>query len=188
MKTMMRLLFVVLMCLLQAALSQDDACTTESATLNLNEDISSAVSALQTEASGVLQSFTDYCRVFPPSCVANLADLDSHAELTVVCIDQGGQIVARDVGLKCTGKISGIPIPGGFTVETQNFPACVGASCDPNALPSAVEGVFGSVLDGAGAEIENALGDGANCTQTGISGGWSLGMSTTLAILGAVSA
>lgn len=175
------LLFIIVLLCLQQTLSQDE-CSQESAILNTNAGVAEATSNLQSEASGVLQRFTEFCSIIRRSCSANLATLDSAKDLNNTCVAQGGKLVERDVGLKCTGSISGIPIPGGFSVVTENFPACVGKSCDGDALPENVEAVFGTVLDGAEKEIESALGDGVNCTQA--SGAWSLGMTSTLAAFG----
>jgi hypothetical protein len=184
---MTRFVFIAVLCLLQPqhALSQEDdgSCTAESAVLNTNSDVSAAVSGLQSEATEVLQNFSDFCSIFKRSCSADLSTLDSATELQTACTAQGGKIVERDVGLKCTGSLLGIPIPGGFTVETKHFPACVGASCDGTMLPAEVEAVFGSVLDRAEKEIENALGNGVDCIQPTPSGAWSRSSSSCLLLL-----
>jgi hypothetical protein len=206
-KTMMRLqvLFAVLLvCLLKAGLvlSQEEAssgaCAQESAILNANSNVSAAVDNLKTETNGVLQSFADFCSVLSLSCSADIGSLDSAKELNATCTAEGGQIIERDVGLECTGTLLlGIPIPGGFTVETTNVPVCVGMSCDSDGanatLPPAVESLFRTVLEGAETQISMALGDGVNCTSVNDSSGasvfsWSLGVTTTLAVLGAMVA
>ena len=79
---------------------------------------------------------------------------------------EGGQIVYQDARLKCEGSYQNVPIPGGFSVAAEKFPACLGPSCDPNALPSEVSAVFSSVTDIAKTEIEKFLGDGITCATS----------------------
>lgn len=169
-----------LMCVLpRAAHSQD--CVAESAALNANADITAANSAFQSEATDALQDFTSFCSIIRRSCVKDLSEINSTPQLREACTSNNGQVVTRDVRLDCTGSISGIPILGGFSVGATQFPACVGASCDPDSLPDSVETVISTVTEEARSQIESALGDDAECTV--FSSGWATHISAPLLLL-----
>jgi hypothetical protein len=159
----MRIVLCLLIALLQVSHAQNStACVTESLVLNQNSEISAAVTAFQTEATSSLQDFVKNCNLFERSCGKDLSTLSSAQNLTASCKALGGQIVDRDVHLKCVGSVNSVPVPG-FSVKADNFPACLGASCDPNNLPTEVTDVFTTVTDTATQEIQSALGGSISC-------------------------
>lgn len=158
-----KILFLFTLLLASNAQNSSDTCSIESALLNQNSEISDATSAFQTEAVGSLQDFMKNCNLFQRRCAKDLSTLPTAVNLTDACVAEGGQIVYEDVRLKCDGSVNNVPIPGGFFVAADKFPACLGASCDPNNLPSEVTSVFSSVADQAKTEIQNALGDSIKC-------------------------
>jgi hypothetical protein len=160
----MNLILFLLISVLQVAQSQDTStCAAESAVINTDSTMIAAVSAFTEEATASLQNIQDICNIFQRSCSKDLGTMQSSTDLKVACGALGGQIVEKDARLKCTGSISNVPIPGGFTAAVANFPACVGVSCDPDNLPDEVGAVFGTVLDNAEQEIEDALGESVTC-------------------------
>jgi hypothetical protein len=142
------------------------SCVTESASLNTNSEISLAVGAFQVEAISSMQDFISACNLFSRRCYKNLTTLSSAEELSSVCVSQGGQVVAQDIRLKCEGSYQGVPIPGGFSIVADDFPACLGKSCDPENLPDDVTSVYSTVSDQAKTEITNVLGDGITCQDS----------------------
>ena len=163
----MRIVFCLWMGLLQASNAQNSTtCAAESLVLFQNSEISAGVTAFQTEATSSLQDFVKNCNLFERSCGKDLSTLSSAQDLMATCKSLGGQIVERDVRLKCVGSVNNVPVPG-FSVKADNFPACLGASCDPNNLPAEVTAVFTTVSDTASQEIQNALGSSISCQASG---------------------
>jgi hypothetical protein len=113
-----------------------------------------------------MQDFISNCNLFSRRCYKNLTTLSSAGELSSVCKAQGGQVVVQDVRLKCEGNYQGVPIPGGFSIVADDFPACLGSSCDPENLPTDVTSAFTTVSDQAKTEITNALGEGITCKDS----------------------
>jgi hypothetical protein len=151
----------------QNATDSSLSCVTESASLNTNSEVSLAVGAFQVEAISSMQDFVSTCNIFSRRCYKNLTTLSSAEELSSVCVAQGGQVVVQDVRLKCEGNYQGVPVPGGFSIVADDFPTCLGTSCDPQNLPTDVTSVFTTVTDQAKTEITNALGDGITCQDSG---------------------
>jgi hypothetical protein len=159
----MRIVLCLLIGLLQVSQAQNSTtCVAESAALFQNSEISAGVAAFQTEATSSLQDFVKNCNLFERSCGKDLSTLSSAQDLIATCESLGGQIVERDVRLKCVGSVNSVPIPG-FSVKADKFPACLGASCDPNNLPTEVTNVFTTVTDTASQEIQKALGESISC-------------------------
>jgi hypothetical protein len=134
--------------------------------------------------TAVQDDFFQFCSVFQRSCTVDLNDY-SEAVLSA-CTEAQGQVATQsgEQGLECTGKVVGVPIPGGVQVSFVNLPACVGPSCDPNNLPNVVDETVQQVLSQEVAPIvEQGLQDG-NCTAA-LSGG--TGTGSTLAVAAAVS-
>jgi hypothetical protein len=165
------LLLVLLLSLLpEQSFSQEDEeytidvlCTAESAALNSDPDVAAAVEAFRAGALAELPGITDFCNVLRRSCTVDLSDYST--EYRTACEDAGGQIATRDTKLDCTGKIAGVPIPGGFDVYINKFPACVGSSCETDGLSVAVDGVIEASVTAAEEEvkqgIESAIEDGS---------------------------
>jgi hypothetical protein len=179
----LKILFLFTLLLLSNAQNSTDTCSIESALLNRNSEISDAVAAFQTEAVGSLQDFMKNCNLFQRRCAKDLSTLPSAVNLTEACVAEGGQVVYQDARLKCEGSVENVPIPGGFFVAADKFPACLGPSCDPNNLPSEVSAVFSSVTDVAKAEIEKALGESITCEA---SAGMKIAISTVSLVLNTV--
>jgi hypothetical protein len=154
-------------------------CVTESASLNTNSEVSSAVGAFQDEALSSMQDFVSTCNVLSHKCYKNLTTLSSAEELISVCVAQGGKVVNQDVRLKCEGSVDGVQIPGGFSIVADDFPTCVGTSCDPENLPTEVTSVSTVLSLQAKKEITIALGDEITCKD---SAGFQNLFSTTLLV------
>ncbi|KAI2498278.1 hypothetical protein MHU86_16205 [Fragilaria crotonensis] len=178
-----KILFLFTLLLASNAQNSTDTCTIESALLNKNSEISELTSAFQTEAVDSLKDYMKNCNLFQRRCAKDLSTLPSAVNLTDACVAEGGQIVYEDVRLKCEGSVQNVPIPGGFSVAADKFPACLGPSCDPNNLPTAVTEVFSVVTNTAKTEIEKALGDSITCQE---SAGLRIAISTVSLVLNTV--
>jgi hypothetical protein len=137
------------------------ACITESGVLNTNANISSATQDLLTTAKDdILADFTQFCRIISLTCTADIADYSG--DLRAACEAENGQLAQRNYELACkTDTASPIEIPG--TVELRNLPACVGATCDVNNLPSSLTQVLDDLVVTLNEEVDAALGDKVAC-------------------------
>jgi hypothetical protein len=113
-----------------------------------------------------MQDFVSTCNVLSHKCYKNLTTLSSAGELSSVCVTHGGQVAYQDVRLKCEGKVEGVQIPGGFSIVADDFPICVGSSCNPENLPDDVTSVYSTVSDQAKKEITISLGDDIQCQDS----------------------
>ena len=166
----------------------DEECSTETSTINSDAALQQALVDLKTNISTALESdFYQFCSILEGGCTVNLTSYYPPS-LTSDCSNLGGQLAKQRASLKCTGKVLGIPIPGGVKFEFVDIPACVGQSCDLSGggVPTIVEDALDQVLDEVGQIVETGLDDG-NCTAAiGSSASerrWSIIVSVTCTVL-----
>lgn len=143
------------------ASSPEAICEAETVVLNTNSELSAATTELLTTTKdAILADFTSFCRVIGLQCTVNIADYSKF--LRELCVAQNGQLVETTYTLTCeTDTVSPIEIPG--TVNLQNIPACLGASCQADALPPSIVQVQDDVVVQINTEVDAALGDRINC-------------------------
>jgi len=147
-----------------AAAYDEEACNSETTSLNTDPVVQAAVVDLKdTIFAAVQDDFFQFCSVFQRKCTVNLNDYSTALQSN--CTAAGGQIATSSARLDCTGKVMGVPIPGGVGVEFANIPACVGRSCDTSRLPAVVVDSLDQILLQVETEVENGLEDG-NCTTS----------------------
>lgn len=156
MKNLATLLTILSIILCPAASEEDATCIAESAALVTSAAVSGPYAALRTAIeTDVTEDFMQFCSVIKRTCTLDVADYSQALE--AACVAEGGQIVSKEAYLDCTGKLMNIPIPGGIDVDIFNIPGCVGASCDPQNLPAAIEAVFDTAVEEVAKEVETAV-------------------------------
>mmetsp|Transcript_7988 Transcript_7988/g.15246 ORF Transcript_7988/g.15246 Transcript_7988/m.15246 type:complete len:207 (+) Transcript_7988:78-698(+) len=166
-------LALTLLLVLTTAVRADETinvCATETAALQTDSAVQGALNDMRESISTAVQEdFFQFCSILQRSCTVDLSDYAD--TLPTACEEAGGQIANQTapIGLDCTGKVLGVPIPGGVEVRFENLPTCVGPNCDPDNLPSLVEDTVQQLLtQEVQPVIEDNLQDG-NCTALGSS-------------------
>jgi hypothetical protein len=139
----------------------DDLCVAETGALNTNSELSAATTTLLTTTKeSILADFTNFCKLIGRECAIDISDYST--EFRDLCVANQGQFYEQTYALACTtDTVSPFEIPG--TVKLQNLPACLGASCDPDILPAAIEDVQQQLVTEINTDVDSALGDSVAC-------------------------
>ncbi len=141
-------------------------CTTETSALNadtlIQTEYSNIGSAIETDAT---DDFLGFCNLVELSCEIDANNYSSN--LTSACTAAGGQVTTKALSFACSGTLGEITVPEGLKISVSNWPLCIGASCDPNALPQEIEAQFAATANEIVNQIESGLGGGVTCDLLG---------------------
>jgi hypothetical protein len=164
----------LVLCAAPSSLAQLDEATCVSQFTTLNADstivaeyanIGSAIEA------NVTDNFLGFCNLLELSCAINGDDYS--ADFNAACEAAGGQVTTKSLSLSCTGSLGTIQVPDGFAIDVENWPVCVGAACDPKALPQEIEQAIDASVNDVISQIEAGLNDAVMCET--LSGGGDTG-------------
>jgi hypothetical protein len=164
----------LVLCAAPSSLAQLDEATCVSQFTTLNADstivaeyanIGSAIEA------NVTDNFLGFCNLLELSCAINVDDYS--ADFNAACEAAGGQVTTKSLSFSCTGDLETIQLPDGFAIDVENWPICIGAACDPNALPQEIEQAIDATVNEVISQIEAGLNDAVMCET--LSGGGDTG-------------
>lgn len=140
----------------------NSACLSETATVTYDPAFGAAVQDMITAVreDGEVNIY-QFCNVLAASCAVQ-AD-DYYADVVTACQNAGGIIVKEDRAFACSGMVGTIPIPEGLIMAIENYPLCVGVSCDPDALPAQIEEAIDDSVDIGSDDVEASLGGNVEC-------------------------
>jgi hypothetical protein len=160
-------------------LAQDSAaCVTETESLmDNNLAVESAYDALEDSLEAAISANPEtYCSILNKKCSINVGDFSSSLKTT--CEAEAGQFVEKDVTATCGGILSSVSTSG-FTIVAEAAPLCAGTSCDPDAIPTAIEAYFNTTVSDIVDEVSDVFLGNLQCSlQIGSGSGGSGGGDT----------
>jgi len=141
--------------------ASQSACEEETAALNTNADISAATETLLSSTKDtILADFSDFCKLVSRSCTVDMSVYSN--EFKNACEANQGVFTEKSFSLECeTDTVSPLEIPGNINLD--NIPSCLGTSCDPANLPTAIAQYETDLVDSINTEVDAALGDNVAC-------------------------
>jgi hypothetical protein len=158
----------LVLCAAPSSLAQMDEATCVSQFSMLNAD-STIVAEYANIGSAIQANVTDnflgFCNILELSCAINGDDYS--ADFNAACEAAGGQVTTKSLSFSCTGDLGTIQFPDGFAIAVENWPICIGAACDPNALPQEIEQAIDATVNEVINQIEASLNDAVMCETLG---------------------